>query len=104
LLSQEVLAPIGDGEYYMLLNISALRDESGSPLGAVVVGQDIKEQKLLPGAQDGHEIRLTLSENANSLIFGMDSSGLINVWNMQMTEITGFSREECVGKDFVQVF
>jgi PAS domain S-box-containing protein len=102
LLRKEVLAPVGDGEYFML-NISALRAENGSPLGAVVVGQDIKQHKPLPTrAQDEHEFQ-TFFENSNSLIFGVDSCGLIYLWNMQMTEATGFSKEECVGKHFVQV-
>jgi PAS domain S-box-containing protein len=106
LLSHEFLASraYGDRGHNMLLNISALRDESGSVLGAMVVGQDIKKHKQSERNQmaDGDEIRM-LFENATSLIIGTDSSGLINVWNPQMTEVTGFSKEDCLGKDFVQV-
>ena len=103
--SHEFTAPADGGkEYNLLLNISVLRDERGTLLGSVVVGQDIKEHKRseLNRVSDGQDI-LTFFENTTTLTVGMDFSGLINIWNIQMTEVTGFTKEESVGKNFVQV-
>lgn len=102
----EILVPtVGEGDHILLmLNISLLNDENGSLLGAVIVGQDIKEHKRLDKNQmtDGDSVRYFF-EKTNTLIIGMDSSGLINSWNIKMMEVTGFSKEESVGKNFLQV-
>jgi PAS domain S-box-containing protein len=105
----EILVPCaGDRECILLLNISLLHDENGSLVGAILVGQDIKEHKRpvkrLEKSQmaDGQSIR-NLFEKTTTLIIGMDSSGLINIWNIQMMEVTGFSKEESVGQNFVKV-
>ncbi len=36
-------------------------------------------------------------------IFGIDSQGRVNEWNNKAADITGFSREEVMGQDLVQV-
>ncbi|KAG6603039.1 putative hybrid signal transduction histidine kinase [Phytophthora cinnamomi] len=38
---------------------------------------------------------------ANAPIFGVDSKGLINIWNHKTAEMTRFSKEEAVGKDLM---
>lgn len=45
----------------------------------------------------------TLIDTANAPIFGIDAQGLVNVWNSKTAEITGFSREEALGQDLLQV-
>ena len=40
-------------------------------------------------------------DNANVLIFGLDTCGKIKEWNRKTAEITGFSREQAVGRDIV---
>jgi PAS domain-containing protein len=104
LSSHEVLASVVGGGYNLLLTISALYDECNSLLGAMVVGQDIKQYEILERNRvaGGHEIR-KLFEKSTSLIIGIDSSGLINVWSIQMKEVIGYSTDECIGRHFVQV-
>lgn len=42
-----------------------------------------------------------LIDTANAPIFGVDTQGIINVWNQQLEYITGFSRNQVIGRCFV---
>ena len=89
----------------VLLNATTRRDTTGKILGVVGVGQDITELKrgkaeLLRVAND-----LTLLiDTANAPIFGIGADGLVNEWNRKMAAITGFSREDVMGKNLVSEF
>jgi PAS domain S-box-containing protein len=41
-------------------------------------------------------------KTANTPIFGIDNKGLINEWNLTSQKITGFTKQEVLGKNFVQ--
>ena len=43
-------------------------------------------------------------ETANAPIFGIDSNGLVNEWNQTSEEITGFKKEDVLGKDLVETY
>lgn len=43
-------------------------------------------------------------ETANAPIFGIDANGNVNEWNKTTEKITGFSKEEAIGKDVVDAF
>ncbi|MFT6282137.1 MAG: PAS domain S-box-containing protein, partial [Salibacteraceae bacterium] len=43
-------------------------------------------------------------ETANAPIFGIDNNGLVNEWNQTSEKITGFSKEEVLGKDLVETY
>ena len=43
-------------------------------------------------------------DTANAPIFGIDTSGKINVWNVKAASTLGFSRDETMGHDFVEDF
>ena len=45
-----------------------------------------------------------LVDNANAPIFGIDVHGDVNEWNAKTAEITGFSKEEALGKPLVATF
>ncbi|MGR3179705.1 MAG: PAS domain S-box protein [Candidatus Anammoxibacter sp.] len=45
-----------------------------------------------------------LIETANAPIFGTDKEGRINGWNQTITNITGYNKEEVMGKDIVQSY
>ncbi|KAL3927553.1 MAG: hypothetical protein SGBAC_013040 [Bacillariaceae sp.] len=49
------------------------------------------------------ELKLLL-DRANTLIFGIDPDGKVNVWNQKMAEITEFSREEAMHQPFCDTF
>lgn len=88
----------------VLLNATPRTDESGRIVGMLGVGQDVTERRQveMEKTQVAQELQ-TLIDTANAPIFGIDAQGLVNVWNSKTVEITGFSREEVVGKDLVQV-
>ncbi|WP_084273368.1 PAS domain-containing sensor histidine kinase [Maribacter antarcticus] len=48
-----------------------------------------------------HDLTL-LIDTANAPIFGIDSKGLVNEWNQTSEKITGFTKDEVLGKDLVQ--
>jgi len=43
-------------------------------------------------------------ETANAPIFGIDADGLVNEWNQTAETLTGFSKQEVMGKDLVQSY
>ncbi|CAI5706458.1 unnamed protein product [Peronospora farinosa] len=79
----------------ILLNATPRFNEHGTVIGMVGIGQDITDRI----AQEQEYARLI--EKANAPIFGVDSQGLINIWNHKTAEMTRFSKEEAVGKDLM---
>jgi PAS domain S-box-containing protein len=45
-----------------------------------------------------------LIDTANAPIFGIDNKGLVNEWNQSSEKITGFKKEEVLGKDLVETY
>lgn len=43
-------------------------------------------------------------DKANAPIFGIDINGNVNEWNEKTVEITGYSREEAIGKPLVSTY
>ena len=66
--------------------------------------QDITERKQVEveKARVAQELQ-TFIDTANAPIFGIDDQGRVNEWNNKSADITGFSREEVMGKDLVEV-
>lgn len=58
------------------------------------------DEALAAAARD---LRL-LVNSANAPIFGIDVKGNINIWNKKTAELTGYSREEALGKPIVNFF
>ena len=89
----------------VLLNATTRRDVSGNVVGVLGVGQDITERKQVEVEKTrvAQELQ-TFIDTANAPIFGIDANGLVNEWNNKSAAITGFSREEVLGKNLVQVF
>ena len=69
------------------------------------VGQDISEMDKLRTESEtiAKELRQFI-ETANAPIFGIDSKGLVNEWNQTSEKITGFKKEEVLGKDLVKTY
>jgi PAS domain S-box-containing protein len=92
-----------DGKRIVLLNFTTRKDSDGI-IDTIFVGQDITKRKH----SEEEKIRLatelqTFIDVANAAIFGIDHAGRINEWNHQSAEITGLSKDEVIGKDFLQV-
>lgn len=43
-----------------------------------------------------------LIDTANAPIFGVDTNGNVNEWNKKVAEITGFSKDEVIGRNLVK--
>jgi PAS domain-containing protein len=88
----------------VLLNATTRRDVDGAVIGVIGVGQDISERKQveMEKTRVAQELQ-TFIDTANAPIFGIDANGLVNEWNNKAAAITGFSREEVLGRNLVQV-
>jgi PAS domain-containing protein len=88
----------------VLLNATTRRDVDGAVIGVIGVGQDISERKQveMEKTRVAQELQ-TFIDTANAPIFGIDADGLVNEWNNKAAAITGFSRQEVLGRNLVQV-
>ena len=89
----------------VLLNSSARKDANGKIIGVVGVGQDITElaQKRSETESILKELRQFI-QTANAPIFGIDNEGHVNEWNQTSEKITGFKKEDVLGKNLVQTY
>ena len=92
------------GRINLLLHVSQRKDLEGLVTGLIGVGQDITDQKRaeIEKSRIAQELQ-TFIDTANAPIFGIDSHGLVNEWNNNTAAITGFYREEVLGRDLVKV-
>ncbi|KAF4315585.1 hypothetical protein G195_010639 [Phytophthora kernoviae 00238/432] len=82
----------------ILLNATPRYNEHGVVIGMVGIGQDITDRI----AQEQEYTRLI--DTANAPIFGVDSSGHVNIWNRKAADIMQYTNEEVLGKDLVAEF
>jgi PAS domain S-box-containing protein len=89
----------------VLLNATTRRDVAGNVVGVLGVGQDITERKQAEEekARVAQELQIFI-DTANAPIFGIDDMGRVNEWNVKAVEITGFSREDVMGQNLVEVY
>ncbi|KAI9913170.1 hypothetical protein PsorP6_005036 [Peronosclerospora sorghi] len=82
----------------ILLNATPRNNEHGEVIGMVGIGQDITDRI----AQEKEYMRLI--DTANAPIFGVDSNGLVNIWNRKAAHITQYTTEDVLGEDLVAKF
>ena len=87
-----------DDALQILLNATPRYDAAGNVVGVIGIGQD--ETQELSQQQD----LLRLIATANAPIIGIDRNSCINEWNQKAATLTGFSREEAMGKPLVEEF
>eukprot|EP00928_Gymnodinium_smaydae_P004211 TRINITY_DN11461_c0_g1_i3.p1 TRINITY_DN11461_c0_g1~~TRINITY_DN11461_c0_g1_i3.p1 ORF type:complete len:1936 (+),score=506.74 TRINITY_DN11461_c0_g1_i3:44-5809(+) len=91
--------------YTVLLNATTRRDAKGHVKGVVGVGQDITGlRRLMAESKNVADDLTRLIETANAPIFGVDANGRVSEWNQKTASITGFCKEEALGKDLVTRF
>lgn len=66
----------------------------------VIVDHEEAEEEVMRVAGDLRRI----IETVNAPIIGVDTKGLVNEWNQKAVDITGYSREEVLGRNFVEDF
>ena len=89
----------------VLLNATNRVDAAGNIIGVVGVGQDITRlsQAQAEMSQVANDLKM-LIETANAPIFGIDASGLVNEWNRKAAQITGYSKNDVLGRNLVEDF
>jgi len=92
-------------EIWINANYTPVIDTEGKVFKIIKIASDISEMHKLRSASEdiAKELRQFI-ETANSPIFGIDSHGLVNEWNQTSEKITGFSKEEVLGKDLVETY
>ena len=71
----------------------------------ICVGQDITQIREVTKEQDRVADGLSrLIESANAPIFGVDLSGMVTEWNLKAASISGFTKQETIGRNLVQNF
>jgi two-component system, sporulation sensor kinase E len=97
---EEVL-PVPDGSSRIFDTIKVpLFNNDGSRQGLVIIGRDITEKKemALKLAESQQQYK-SLFEYSPDIVYMMDLSGTITNLNSQYDVITGFKREDMIGKD-----
>jgi len=86
---------------------SQLHDEGHEQFrsGMVITAVDVTELVAAKRGADAIAAELrAIINTANAPIFGITKDGLINEWNDKAAVITGFSREEVMGRDLILDF
>jgi PAS domain S-box-containing protein len=74
-------------------------------LGKQIIARDITERLLLEERLKAEkEFIGAIIETANSLIVGLDEDGRIVLFNKKCEEVTGWKKEEAIGKNWFDVF
>ncbi len=95
----------GSVEHWYSTKISALNSPDGSFWGVTAVARDISSMveanKLLRAERD---LTRSILETANSLIICLDENANIKVFNDECERVTGYTREEVLGKNWIEMF
>jgi len=97
----------GDGTYRWVRDALVLnRDENGHPVELIGSWLDINARRLAEQAADAAASDLRrLIDTANAPIFGKDRDSKVNEWNRCAEHLTGYSKQEVLGRrltDFVE--
>nr|WP_242621318.1 PAS domain S-box protein [Pigmentiphaga kullae] len=82
--------------------ITALRDASGTLKGYVKITRNLNERRRQTEAlrQSEERFRLLLEGVEGYAIYMLDTEGMITSWNIGATQITGYRRDEVIGRHF----
>ena len=94
----------GGARRQLLLNATTRRDLKGKVTGVVGVAQDITDAKLAEQRLQTTAVELRqLIDKANAPIFGVDTKCCVNEWNATTERITGYTKEEALGRPLVEM-
>jgi len=91
--------------YWDSVVVSPIRDTRGDIVHFLAVQEDITERKEREQTIRTSEERLrTLFETVNLIVLGIDADGRVNYVNPYMLQLTGYTSEETVGRDYFERF
>ncbi len=103
--SAETMTMLKGKKYRYSTNMQPIKDSSGKISAVLGVARDItsmiQTQQDLKNERDFVE---SLLETANSLVVCMDKYARITVFNKEIEKLTGYSREEVIGKNWPDLF
>ncbi|MCP4703523.1 MAG: PAS domain S-box protein, partial [candidate division Zixibacteria bacterium] len=103
--SSQTATIIGGKKYRYSTNLQPIKDSLGEISAVLGVARDITSlintQQDLQNERDFVE---SLLETANSLIVCMDKYARITVFNREIERLTGYSRDEVIGKSWPEIF
>lgn len=101
----ESVTELSGQKYTYNTTIQPLCDAEGVPYAVLCIGRDVSDlvhtQEELRTERD---FVRSLLDTANSLIVCLDSEARITVFNSELEKVTGYSREEVVGKSWHEIF
>jgi PAS domain S-box-containing protein len=102
--SGELINYSKDGrKYWLRLDITPVFKDGEVLKNFIAIQSDITEQKEFEARITAiAEEMASLIENANVPIFGIDKEGRINEWNKVCAELSGFSRQQVLGKGWIE--
>ena len=69
------------------------------------MGQNITAENLdRKEGERSSDVLAQLIDTANAPIFGIDAAGRVTEWNQSAVKISGFEKEQVLGRDLVQDF
>jgi len=96
------------GRRVMMLNARRIIDGDDNIEAIILAIENITDNKALEINRLEQsriaEDLTTLIDTANAPIFGIDADGNVNEWNQSAVDITGFSKEDVMGRDLVSEF
>ena len=92
-------------EIWIYANYTPIKDNDGNIFKIIKISTDISEmvENRFKASSIAKELRQFI-ETANAPIFGIDQKGDINEWNKTSEKITGFKKEEVLGKNLIQTY
>jgi PAS domain S-box-containing protein len=92
-------------EFTYSTSVQPLRDHSGNIVAAMCIGRDVTAlHKLSRELKIERDFVRSLLETANSLIVCLDSQARVTVFNQECERVTGYSRDEVLGKNWPDIF
>jgi len=104
LMSESITELQGQPVRYVT-TIQPIKNESGAIVAAMAVARDISEltQARQELESERHFVR-SLLDTANSLIVCLDTEARITVFNKECEQVTGFTRDEVMGRSWPDLF
>ena len=91
-------------EYWIEVNIQPIKDAKGKIIKYISIESDITERKDAEEAlAKARKINDTLIEKANVVIVGLNSEGVIQLFNPTAEKVTGYKLEELKNKNWFEV-